>query len=164
MDALPPAITSLADPRHRRKTRVRMTTDQKTGLPIARIVKCRVADINIHSPRTPFDYRISVNVEMNFDGNMDDLVESDRQKGTQDRNKDRMSYTHLAYQIDLTQVTSTRSQSAAAEKEHELEIEISSEEIRRQGLLAANGQPNYYEQLVRVFLNNIREIGRQCSH
>lgn len=43
---------------------------------------------------------------MNFDGDMKDLVEVDRRDGKRaDRNKDRMSYKHLAYQIDLTQVT-----------------------------------------------------------
>lgn len=88
------------------KPKVRVTTDQKTGKEIAKIIKARVADIDVYSPRTAFDWRISVNVEMNFDGEMRGLVETDRRDGKKaDRNKDRMSYKHLAYQIDLTQVT-----------------------------------------------------------
>ena len=106
--ALPPSIASglNINPRHASKSKVRITTDQKTGKVLAKIIKTRVADIHIHSPRTLFDWRISVNVEMDYKGKMTDLVEHYVQNGKQaDRNKDRMSYKHLAYQIDLTQVT-----------------------------------------------------------
>ena len=101
--ALPPSIRAQINPRHRAK--VRITTDQKTGKELAKIVKARVADLDIYSPRTAFDWRVSVNLEMNYDGDMRDLVETTEGGKRADRNKDRMSYTHLAYQIDLTQVT-----------------------------------------------------------
>lgn len=161
--ALPLAITDYVEARHKRKTTVRITNDQKTGREIAKIVKARLADINVYSPRTLFDYRISVNVEMNFEGSMADLVEPDRARGRKpDRNKDRMSYTHLAYQIDLTQVTPTEGANKA-EKEHELEIEVSSEEVRKQGLLAMNGQDHDYDKLVKGFLDNVRILARHCQ-
>lgn len=100
---LPPSIRAQLNPRHRAK--VRITTDQKTGKELAKIVKARVADLDIYSPRTAFDWRLSVNLEMNYDGDMQDLVETTEGGKRADRNKDRMSYRHLAYQIDLTQVT-----------------------------------------------------------
>lgn len=106
--ALPQSIASglNTNPRHANKSKVRITTDQKTGKVLAKIIKARVADIDIYSPRTLFDWRISVNVEMDYKGEMTDLVEPQTRDGKQaDRNKDRMSYKHLAYQIDLTQVT-----------------------------------------------------------
>lgn len=106
--ALPQSIVSglNINPRHANKSKVRITTDQKTGKVLAKIIKARVADIDIYSPRTLFDWRISVNVEMDYKGEMTDLVEPQTRDGKQaDRNKDRMSYKHLAYQIDLTQVT-----------------------------------------------------------
>lgn len=106
--ALPQSIASglNINPRHANKSKVRITTDQKTGKELAKIIKARVADIDIYSPRTLFDWRISVNVEMDYKGEMTDLVEPQTRDGKQaDRNKDRMSYKHLAYQIDLTQVT-----------------------------------------------------------
>ena len=160
--ALPRAVTDHVEARHKRKTTVRITNDQKTGREIAKIVKARLADINVYSPRTLFDYRISVNVEMNFEGSMADLVEPDRARGRKpDRNKDRMSYTHLAYRIDLTQVTPTEGMNKA-EKEHELEIEVSSEEVRRQGLLAMRGQDHDYDKLVKGFLDNVRILARRC--
>jgi len=100
---LPPSIRAQLNPRHRAK--VRITTDQKTGRELAKIIKARVADLDIYSPRTAFDWRVSVNLEMNYDGDMKDLVETTEGGKRADRNKDRMSYRHLAYQIDLTQVT-----------------------------------------------------------
>lgn len=106
--ALPPSIASglNINPRHANKSKVRITTDQKTGRVLAKIIKVRVADIDIYSPKTLFDWRVSVNVEMDYKGETTDLVEPQTRDGKQaDRNKDRMSYKHLAYQIDLTQVT-----------------------------------------------------------
>ena len=103
--SLPPSVRALINSRH--KPRVRITTDQKTGRELAKIIKMRVADIEIYSPRTLFDWRVSVSLEMNYDGDMRDLEETTEGGKRADRNKDRMSYKHLAYQIDLTQVTPT---------------------------------------------------------
>ena len=105
--ALPQAITSATNhPRLGGKTKVRITRDQKTGKELAKIVKARIADVDVYSPQNQADWRISVNVEMDFKGDMRDLVEADKKDGKRtDRNKDRMSYKHQAYQIDLTQVT-----------------------------------------------------------
>lgn len=94
---------------------MRVTSDQKTGEVLAKIVKCRLADLDVCSPRTCLDWRVSVNLEMNYEGDVSDLVAiSDSinsggimEKKTVERNKDRMSYRHLAYQIDLTQVATT---------------------------------------------------------
>lgn len=101
---LPPIIRQNLNPRH--KPRVRVTTDQRTGGVIAKIVKCRVADIDVYSPRTNVDWRISVNLEMEYAGDVSHLTVVDGIKGGRsgERNKDRMSYRHQAYQIDLTQV------------------------------------------------------------
>ena len=103
--SLPPFVRAQLNPRHN-KVKVRITTDQKTGKELAKIIKVRIADLDIYSPKTPFDWRISVNLEMAFEGDMRDLVETQEgSKRQPDRNKDRMTYKHLAYQIDLTQVT-----------------------------------------------------------
>ncbi len=79
--------------------RVRVSHDQVTGKEIAKIIKVRIADMEIYSPLTAFDWRVSVSLEMKYEGPLG-AVSSDP-----DRNKDRMSYHHLAYDIDLTQVT-----------------------------------------------------------
>jgi hypothetical protein len=106
---LPPVVQHNLHPRH--KPKVRVTTDQRTGEILSKIVKCRIADLDIYSPRTNVDWRISVNLEMNFEGEVRHLQVSDgggaRGRSGVERNKDRMSYRHLAYQIDLTQVAAT---------------------------------------------------------
>ena len=100
---LPPLIRQNLNPRH--KPRIRVTTDVRTGEIIAKIVKCRVADIDVCSPRTTVDWRVSVNLEMEYPGDVQNLPVIQMTKGGGgERNKDRMSYRHLAYQIDLTQV------------------------------------------------------------
>lgn len=49
------------------------------------------------------------------------------------------------------------------DKEHELEIEVSSEEVRKQGLLVMNNQPNGYEDLIKGFVDNVRLLARYCK-
>ncbi|KAJ5579851.1 uncharacterized protein N7459_005836 [Penicillium hispanicum] len=156
---LPPVIRQNLNPRH--KPRVRVTTDVRTGEIIAKIVKCRVADIDVCSPRTTVDWRVSVNLEMEYPGNVQNLPVIDMTRGGRgERNKDRMSYRHLAYQIDLTQVARAEPPTKN-DFEHELEIEVSAAEIRRQGHLAMSGDPNnQYEELVKGFVDNIRVLAR----
>jgi len=103
--SLPSSIRSQLIPRHN-KAKVRITTDQRTGRELAKIVKVRVADLDVYSPKTNFDWRVSINLEMKYEGDNRDLVEvMEGGKRAPERNKDRMTYRHLAYQIDLTQVT-----------------------------------------------------------
>ncbi|KAI4258583.1 MAG: hypothetical protein L6R42_005002 [Xanthoria sp. 1 TBL-2021] len=101
---------------------------------------------------------------MNYDGDMGGLVETtegkDRRKP--DRNKDRVSYKHGPYQIDLTQVKPTEI-AHQSEKEHELEIEVSSAAVRQQIDLVIQNQPNRYEDLVQGFVDNVRTLARFCK-
>jgi hypothetical protein len=60
------------------------------------IEKIRVADLNIHSPNQPLDYRISVNIEK--------PREKPNSAPVYERNKDRISYKHGGIAFDLTQV------------------------------------------------------------
>ena len=50
-----------------------------------------------------------------------------------------------------------------ADKVHELEIEVSSAEVRRQGLLAQKGEVSQYEELVKGFVDNVRVLARHCQ-
>jgi hypothetical protein len=90
-----------------RNVRVRVTYDQKTNEVLNKIIKARVADIDIHMPMAPMDCRISINLEANWDGSVEELEQLAASKGERqpDRSKDRLSYTQGGYQIDLTQVT-----------------------------------------------------------
>ncbi|KAH0565662.1 hypothetical protein GP486_000936 [Trichoglossum hirsutum] len=159
-NTLPQSIRAQINPRH--KVKVRVTTDQKSGKTLAKIIKARVADLDVHSPRTQFDWRISVNLEMGYDGEIEGLVEGGDGGSRADRNKDRMSYRHLAYQIDLTQVTPSDSTSKA-DKEHELEVEVSTAELRKQGQLARDTGSSAYEELVKGFVDNVRVLVRAAQ-
>lgn len=120
----------------------------------AKIIKSRIADLEIYNPGADFDYRISVSIESPWDGNMMSLTPLEEQGA--ERNKDRVSYRHMAYQIDLTQVSYPDS----AKREHELEVEISTEQIRAElGHLTA-GRSNRYEDLVKGFVDNVRVLCR----
>jgi hypothetical protein len=155
-DLTPAAQTSIPDfarrhmnPRH--TPRVRQTVDEKTGQELAKIIKVRLANFDIHSPNTKYDVRISVNIELNYEGSIDSLPE--REHG---RRKDRMTYNHQDYQIDLTQVT----QRDSPDKRHELEVEVNASALQDQGRRVLDGGPNHYVQVVQGFLNNVRLLTR----
>lgn len=102
---LPGCVRSRFQPKH--SVKVRVTYDQKTGQVLQKIVKARVADLNLHLPGCPHDCRISINLEAAWDGSVEELEQlaiGHESKFT-DRSKDRLSYTQSHYQIDLTQVT-----------------------------------------------------------
>ncbi|KAI6713906.1 hypothetical protein JHW43_003560 [Diplocarpon mali] len=154
---IPPALREKIPSNH--AVKVRVTHDQKTREVKAKIIKARICDLDILNPQTPLDCRISINFEMRFDGNVEDLGSS----SGSERNKDRLSYTQSMYQIDLTQVTQQGVSTGGASqisKEHELEIELSTAAVQEQGQKAVNGEPNEYLSLVEGFMDNMRVLSR----
>ncbi|TQV97024.1 mRNA capping nucleoside-triphosphatase [Cordyceps javanica] len=130
----------------------------------SRLVKARVADIDLHMPKCPMDCRISINLEMNWDGPVNELEQlaGAPTQGVTDRRKDRLSYKQGNYQIDLTQVTMPNGQgSHRGDKEHELEIEVSGAAVIEQGRRAMNGDTHGYQELVEGFLDNVRVLARK---
>ncbi|KAH0595125.1 hypothetical protein MHUMG1_06874 [Metarhizium humberi] len=150
-----------------RNAKARVTYDQKTGQVLNKIIKARVADIDIHMPNSPMDCRLSINLEMNWDGPVEELerlgpTQNDK---TSERQKDRLSYTQGHYQIDLTQVTLSTpgpSSTQKMEKEHELEIELASAIVLDQGAKAMSGAPHRYQELIEGFLDNVRVLARKA--
>lgn len=101
--SLPPALKSQFKTRH--AVKVRVSRDQISGALLAKIIKARISDLDIHNPQSGLDCRISINFEMRYDGDIEELENIVTDQKRPDRNKDRMSYTQSVYQIDLTQVT-----------------------------------------------------------
>lgn len=95
----------------RRDPSLRVTKEQKTGQVVARIVKIKMADLHIMFPQCDLDCRVTVNVEVNYDGPVEQLEQIPQEGpatargGKPDRHKDRLSYTQGNYKVDLTQVT-----------------------------------------------------------
>ncbi|KAG0234406.1 mRNA-capping enzyme subunit beta, partial [Actinomortierella wolfii] len=153
--------------------KVRVTIDQKTNqvIPNGIVKKERVADLEIYSPRNPFDFRISVNIE----------APARMPSGTPqfERSKDRISYRHNHFKIDLTQVKRMDTQprpgmyqmqrpmmggpnSAGLDVTHELEIEfVNPEELirEREACLRSGGQQRErFMDMVGWFVDNIRGL------
>lgn len=101
-DHLPGCVRALMRPRQ--TPRARVTYDQRSKEVLAKIVKVRVADMHIHMPNAPVDCRISVNLEMNWPGPVEEL-EAGGGGTNPPRQKDRLSYAQGNIQVDLTQVT-----------------------------------------------------------
>ncbi|KAL2174817.1 CYTH-like domain-containing protein [Thermothelomyces heterothallicus CBS 202.75] len=148
--------------------KVRVTYDQKTNKVIGKIVKARIADMSLHFPDLPLDCRISINLEMDWDGTVEELERMASSTGrppTPARMKDRLSYKHGCYQIDLTQVTQNVNgvgNTQRTEKEHELEVEVDPAPIIEQGRRAMEGQPHQYVDVVEGLVNNIRILARKA--
>lgn len=105
-DRLPGCVRGLFPTKH--TPAVRVTYDQADGTVTAKIVKAKVANLHIHFPMWPLDCRLSVNLEMDWDGPVEELEAAVGQSARErkpDRNKDRLSYKQGHIQVDLTQVT-----------------------------------------------------------
>ncbi|KAF8073911.1 CYTH-like domain-containing protein [Lyophyllum atratum] len=144
------------------RDKIRVTRDEKTGSVIACMRKIRLGDLNIYSPRRAADWRISVNLEV--------PVSHPLGSPTHTRKKDRMSYSHEEFIIDLTQVTSTMSPTAPPQVLHELEVEIARSEIllatvaTRGDINVSEHERSAFDELIRAFVNNARILVRNAAN
>ena len=153
--ALPKSAQSRAL-RPGRDLRLRTSRDSRTGQVLARIIKVPLGDIHIYNPNEPYDCRISINLEVNLDRpdlNPADLIEPpglDNRPAMPDRKKDRLSYKHLCYSVDLTKVEVQ----GLPQPKYELELEVDAQVLRRQMGLQEQGQQNAVADVVGGFLDN----------
>ncbi|KAJ4482298.1 CYTH-like domain-containing protein [Lentinula aciculospora] len=142
------------------REKIRVTRDEKTGNVLECMKKIRLGDLNVYSPKRMADWRVSVNLEV--------PVSHPVGSSTHTRKKDRMSYAHEEFNIDLTQVTSTNS-SNTPEILHELEVEIArpalllSTAAKRGDMNASEHERNAFDELIRAFVNNARILVRNAS-
>ncbi|GJE88498.1 mRNA capping enzyme [Phanerochaete sordida] len=143
------------------REKIRVTRQEKSGEVVACMRKVRLGSLDIYSPKRHADWRISVNMEI--------PVPPPLGTPTLTRRKDRMSYTHEEFIVDLTQVTSTAGPNSKPEVLHELELEFA----RSDYLLATaakRGDPNVseeersaFDELIRAFVNNARILVRNAD-
>jgi hypothetical protein len=143
------------------RDKIRVTRDEKTGTVLECMRKIRLGDLNVYSPKREADWRVSVNLEV--------PVSHPLGSATHTRRKDRLSYSHEEFKIDLTQVTSTMSPNAPPQILHELELEIARPELLLTAALKRN-DPNLsefersaFDELIRAFVNNARILVRNAS-
>ncbi|KAJ9104515.1 hypothetical protein QFC21_002011 [Naganishia friedmannii] len=134
----------------------RVTTDDKTGQVVEVMEKCKIANLNIFSPNEEFDWRVSVNIEIPTEVQPN---ETSRYM----RRKDRVSYKHNLFQIDLTQVNKPLSANAPPPV-HELEIEVlDASDLLTQGWNDGQGLPNQFEPQLISLLNTVRLLNRNAG-
>lgn len=144
---------------------VRVTRDQKTGA-LKRdggcVRKTRLADMNVYCPKRCFDWRLSVSTE--------EPVDVPSTPASHQRSKDRITYTHQLFRVDLTQVQAqpvNRAPGAPpgeAKTTHELEVEFKDSRILlKEAERESRGDESArYLEMVQAFLNNIRLLIRNA--
>jgi len=143
------------------REKIRVTRNERTGAVMESMRKIRLGDLNIYSPRRPVDWRISVNLEV--------PVQHPVGSASHTRKKDRLSYTHEEFLIDLTQVTAIAAPNAQPQLLHELEIEIARPEYllaiaaRRGDMNAPEHERSAFDELIRAFVNNARVLARNAD-
>ncbi|ORY96798.1 CYTH-like domain-containing protein [Syncephalastrum racemosum] len=133
----------------------RVTTDQQTGaiVPNGIVEKVRVADLNVFSPKSPLDYRISINIEI--------PREKPTSEPVYERNKDRLSYKHGGFTFDLTQVKGAKDREPDVRHELELEV-IDPTELAREKTKLERKEPSQYQAIIETMMNNIRLLSRKA--
>ncbi|KAK8075736.1 mRNA-capping enzyme subunit beta [Apiospora hydei] len=160
---LPHAVQAMMSPKHALKARI--TTDQKTGEVLAKIVKARVGDLNLYLPQCPVDCRISINLEWEWDGPPEEIMSNQmpHREKQPDREKDRLSYKHGFFQVDLTQVKRQLA-GRGPEKEHELEVELDAGILLDHGRFLESQGESKYQDIVEMLVNNVRALARRCPY
>ncbi|GAA5997455.1 mRNA triphosphatase [Rhodotorula paludigena] len=134
------------------RRKVRVTRDQKDKSRVSAVEKVRVADMNVFSPKRRFDWRVSVSLEM--------PAPVPDTPPTHSRHKDRISYSHQHFRVDLTQVQSTKQ----PQPTHELEIEFKrARPLLEEAAKEQRGEDNRYLEMVQGLLNNVRMLIRNAS-
>ncbi|KAF2741444.1 mRNA triphosphatase CET1 [Polyplosphaeria fusca] len=148
------------------RQRIRVTRDMQSGEVLRKIVKHRIANLEILSPQTEWDYRIGINLEIEFPGPIEGLqllVETGKMPHDMERRKDRVSYSWMnAYQIDLTQVVQ------GGTKNHELELEVDADVLLGAADKMQRGEQqgaivNDFEAIVAGMMNNLRVLSREIT-
>jgi len=138
--------------------KIRVTRDERTGEVKECVKKIRLGDLNIYCPKSLADWRISVNVEVPAPHPLG--------SATHTRRKDRMSYLHEEFNIDLTQVTSSH---GAARVTHELEVEVARPALllttaaNRNNQNTSEHERGAFDELIRAFVNNARTLIRNVT-
>jgi len=143
------------------REKLRVTRNGQTGAVVECMRKIRLGDLNIYSPRRAVDWRVSVNLEV--------PVQHPVGSASHMRKKDRMSYAHEEFVIDLTQVTANVASNAQAQVLHELEIEIARPDfvlataVRRFDTSVPEHERSAFDELIRAFVNNARVLTRNAE-
>ncbi|KAF9026126.1 mRNA triphosphatase CET1 [Hymenopellis radicata] len=137
----------------REREKIRVTRDEKSGNVVECIRKIKLGDLNIYSPKRNADWRVSVNLEVPEQHPVGSSIMT--------RRKDRLSYTHEEFTIDLTQVTKSTS-NGAVPRSHPLELLLMTAS-RRGDPHVSELERAAFDELIRAFVNNARILVRNST-
>jgi len=154
-------VDSFYSPDGNDRDKIRVTRDEKTNDILECMRKVRLGNLDIYSPKRAADWRVSVNLEIQMPHPVG--------TATLKRQKNRVSYSHEEFSIDLTQVTSSATPNATPQVLHELELEIARPDLLQSTAMKRN-DTNYpeheryaFDELIRAFVNNARILVRNSS-
>ncbi|KAL1745264.1 CYTH-like domain-containing protein [Schizophyllum fasciatum] len=133
--------------------RVRVTRNDKTK-EVTALRKIKLANLEIYSPKKQADWRVTVSLEC--------PVEHPTGTAGHSRRKDRLSYQHEEFSIDLTQVQVSDGTGPL----HELELEILRPDLvlslahKRNDPNVSEVERSGFDELIRAFVNNARILVR----
>jgi hypothetical protein len=138
--------------------KVRVSMDEASNELVACIIKKKIAHLNISSPRKPVDWRVSISVEEPASR------PPPAQRPLHSRRKDRLTYEHQAFLIDLTQVTPS---APTQPQTHEMEVEFRDPtELCKLAKARERGDQqaaDMYHELIYVFINNVRILAKNAQ-
>jgi len=137
-----------------RADKVRVSRDTATQEVVACIQKRTLAHLNIHMPSMPLDCRVSVSLEVPVQ------LPPAHVPSTMTRCKDRLSYRHQIWRMDLTQVRTDK-----GEVLHELEMEVNDLKplVLEADKAGRNQVPNDFLGIVQVLTNNMRLLASKVA-
>lgn len=142
--------------------RIRVTTDPVNGSVIASVIKERIADLHVHFPNSPFDIRISLNLEKPLSSLEEKMYKQNIDSPLYERIKNRVSYTLNQktqtqpipfLTCDLTQVSASSTEPMT----HEFEVELCNSSL----LMKEKTSPNdaiALEEIVAAYWTSIRQL------
>ncbi|KAH9925358.1 mRNA triphosphatase CET1 [Epithele typhae] len=143
-----------------RGEKIRVTRDEKTGQVRACVRKVRLADLNIFCPKRAVDWRVSVNLEI--------PVPPPIGTPSHSRRKDRMSYTHQEFVVDLTQVTATAGPGSKVRRVPPPRLRDSdyllSSAAKRGDPALSKEEQGAFDDLIHAFVNNARILCRNAPN
>jgi len=143
------------------REKIRVTRNDKTKEVLATVKKVRLGNLDVYNPKHAADWRVSVNIEV--------PVPHPLGSATHTRRKDRISYSHEEFSIDLTQVASFGAQGSQPETLHELELEFANPQLltaaatKRGDDRSPEPERSAFDELVRAFVNNARILARNAA-
>lgn len=154
--------------------KVRVSKDNLLSPPrFTAIQKDRIGDLYIHEPKSMYDLRLSLSLEVPVpEANIESIVSKHSPQMSREKKRTTWTHTPTITQFDLTRVLiprdfkskKTNKRVIDHETKYEIEMEIDTLEVFNSIDKIISGTDNFrLEELVEIFLNNSRVINNRVT-